>query len=58
MSSTHVLTIQEGENGDGYIVIPDDMLEELNWAIGDTLVWSFDPNNILTLRKTIDDPSN
>lgn len=49
--------VQEDENGDAYIVFPDEMIEELGWAVGDTLVWSIEDGRCI-LRKRQDDSSN
>lgn len=36
---TYILEVQEDENGDQYIVFPDEVTEELGWEEGDLLNW-------------------
>lgn len=36
---TYILEVQEDENGDQYIVFPDEVTEELGWEEGDILNW-------------------
>lgn len=52
-----VLTVEEGVDGELYIRLPDEVLEELGWSIDDTLEWSENDNNTFTLRKVNDDSS-
>lgn len=52
-----VLTVEEGVNGELYIRLPDEVLEELGWSIDDTLEWSENDNKSFTLRKVNNDSS-
>lgn len=36
---SYILEIQEDENGDSYIVLPEEVIEELGWEEGDILNW-------------------
>jgi len=36
---SYILEVQEDENGDQYIVLPDEVTEELGWEEGDVLNW-------------------
>jgi bifunctional DNA-binding transcriptional regulator/antitoxin component of YhaV-PrlF toxin-antitoxin module len=36
-----ILEVQEDENGDLFLVFPDELIEELGWEEGDVLDWSF-----------------
>ena len=36
---SYILEVQEDENGDQYITLPDEMIEELGWQEGDVLNW-------------------
>lgn len=36
---SYILEVQEDENGDQYIVLPDEVTEELCWEEGDVLNW-------------------
>ena len=31
---SYILEVQEDENGDAYIALPDEVVEELGWEIG------------------------
>lgn len=58
MTNNYTVTVEEDESGGLYIVFPDEMLKHLNWLEGDTLVWEFDEDDRLILRKRINDSSN
>ncbi len=49
--------VQEDVYGNAYIVFPDEMMRELEWAEGDTLTWSVEDSRLI-LRKRQDDSSN
>ena len=36
---SYILEVQEDENGDQYIVLPNEVTEELGWEEGDVLNW-------------------
>jgi len=36
---TYVVEVQEDENGDQFIVLPDEVIEDLGWQEGDILNW-------------------
>jgi bifunctional DNA-binding transcriptional regulator/antitoxin component of YhaV-PrlF toxin-antitoxin module len=36
---SYILEVQEDENGDQYLVLPDEVNEELGWEEGDILNW-------------------
>ncbi len=36
---SYILEVQEDENGDQYIVLPDEVIEDLGWQEGDVLNW-------------------
>lgn len=36
---TYVVEVQEDENGDQFIVLPDEVIEDLGWLEGDLLNW-------------------
>lgn len=37
---SYILEVQEDENGDQYIVFPEEITEELGWYEGDILEWN------------------
>ena len=36
---SYILEVQEDDNGDQYIVFPDEVIEDLGWQEGDVLNW-------------------
>jgi bifunctional DNA-binding transcriptional regulator/antitoxin component of YhaV-PrlF toxin-antitoxin module len=36
---TYILEVQEDDNGDPYITLPEEIMEELCWQEGDILNW-------------------
>jgi bifunctional DNA-binding transcriptional regulator/antitoxin component of YhaV-PrlF toxin-antitoxin module len=36
---SYILEVQEDANGDQYIVLPEEVIEELGWQEGDVLNW-------------------
>lgn len=44
---TYILEVQEDENGDQYIVFPEEVTEELGWEEGDILNWDVRGNGIV-----------
>jgi bifunctional DNA-binding transcriptional regulator/antitoxin component of YhaV-PrlF toxin-antitoxin module len=36
---SYIIEVQEDENGDVYITLPDEITEELCWQEGDVLNW-------------------
>lgn len=36
---SYVLEVQEDENGDQYIVFPEEIIEDFGWQEGDLLNW-------------------
>jgi len=36
---SYILEVQEDENGDQYIILPDEVAEDLGWQEGDILNW-------------------
>lgn len=52
------MTVQEDENGELYIELPDELMEEMGWDENTELVWTVTEDGTIGLRKRIDDPSN
>ena len=50
---SYILEIQENENGDQYITLPDEVVDELGWQEGDILNWDVKGNGII-LHKVND----
>jgi hypothetical protein len=51
-------TIQEDENGELYIELPQDLLDEMGWDYSTDLIWTVNDDGTIALRKRTDDPSN
>lgn len=50
----YTLEVQQDENGDCFIVLPDEMIEDLGWEEGDILDWQLKGNGFVLNR--INDP--
>lgn len=53
---TYVLDLQEDENGDVFIVFPEELMEGLDWHEGDLLNWDLRGNGIVLTK--VNDPSD
>jgi len=51
---SYILEVQEDENGDQYIALPDEVIEDLGWQEGDLLNWDVRSNGII-ISKVNDD---
>ena len=47
---SYILEVQEDENGDQYIVLPDEVIEDLGWQEGDVLNWDVRGNGIVITK--------
>ena len=52
------MIVKEDENGELYIELPDQLMEELGWDIDTELVWTVYDDGKIGLRKRLDDSSN
>ena len=52
------MIVKEDENGELYIDLPDELMEEMGWDIDTELVWTVADDGTIGRRKRIDDPSN
>lgn len=43
----YIIEVQETENGDLFIVLPDDIVETLGWQEGDVLDWRLKGESIV-----------
>jgi antitoxin component of MazEF toxin-antitoxin module len=48
---TTLLTVEQDQDGELYIILSDEMLEQLGWEMGDEINWSIGPNNQIMARK-------
>lgn len=49
--TTYTMKIQEDDDGELVLEFSPEMLTELGWSIGDTLVWTDNGDNTWTLRR-------
>ena len=47
----YTIPVSEDENGDMIITFPDELMEQMNWQIGDSLEWSDNEDGTWSLRK-------
>ena len=52
------MIVKEDENGELYIELPDELMEEMGWDENTELVWTVYDDGKIGLRKRTDDPSN
>lgn len=52
---SYILEVQEDENGDQYIVLPDEIIEDLGWQEGDVLNWDVKGDGIVISK--VHDPA-
>jgi bifunctional DNA-binding transcriptional regulator/antitoxin component of YhaV-PrlF toxin-antitoxin module len=44
---SYILEVQEDENGEPFITLPDELIDELGWLEGDLLDWDIRANGII-----------
>lgn len=47
---SYILEVEEDQNGDAFITLPDDLIEELGWQEGDILDWDIRGNGIILTK--------
>jgi hypothetical protein len=52
---SYVLEVQEDENGEQFIVLPEEVLEDLGWQEGDVLDWKVKGEGIIITK--LNDPA-
>lgn len=52
---TWVVNVEEDENGDAYIQLPEEVLQHANLKEGDTVIWTDNKDGSWTLQKKVDD---
>jgi len=48
------VTVEEDENGDLVLPLPNELLQELDWKIGDTLSWKEVPGGVSFILSKVD----
>ena len=46
----YIIEIQEADNGDLFIELPDDLIDTLGWRVGDVLDWRIKDEAIILSR--------
>jgi hypothetical protein len=52
---SYVLEVQEDENGEPFIILPEEVLEDLGWQEGDVLDWKVKGEGIILSK--LNDPT-
>lgn len=52
------LIVKQDDDGELYIELPPELLDQLGWSIGDDLVWIVEEDGKILLRKKTDDSSH
>jgi bifunctional DNA-binding transcriptional regulator/antitoxin component of YhaV-PrlF toxin-antitoxin module len=47
---SYILEVEEDENGENFITLPDELIEELGWQEGDVLDWDVRGNGIILTK--------
>jgi bifunctional DNA-binding transcriptional regulator/antitoxin component of YhaV-PrlF toxin-antitoxin module len=47
---SYILEVEEDENGESFITLPDELIEELGWQEGDVLDWDVRGNGIILTK--------
>ncbi|UNH61334.1 hypothetical protein SSZBM1_217 [Synechococcus phage S-SZBM1] len=51
MSKRFTLPVEENEHGDYYITLPEEVLDDLGWQLGDNVEWSEDIDGSIILKR-------
>ena len=51
MSKRYVLEVQEDEHGEVFVELPEELLEEAGWLVGDVLEYSEETDGSIRLEK-------
>lgn len=47
---SYILEIEEDQNGDQFVIFPDEIMEELGWVEGDILEWNMKGDGIVLTK--------
>lgn len=47
---SYILEVEEDENGESFLTLPDELIEELGWQEGDVLDWDVRGNGIILTK--------
>ena len=54
MNKTYTVTLLEGENDDVILPIPEELMLQLGWKDGDTMVWTDNKDGSFNMNKKIE----
>lgn len=52
------ILVKQDDDGELYIELPPELLDQLGWSIGDDLEWIVEEDGKILLRKRTDDSSH
>ena len=50
-NTNYTVTLEEGEDEECILPLPDSILDELDWQEGDVLEWVVNDDNTITIHK-------
>ena len=50
-NTSYTVTLEEGEDEECILPLPDHIIDALGWEDGDTLDWIINDDNTITIRK-------
>ena len=53
-NTNYTVTLEEGEDEECILPLPDEILDELDWQEGDVLEWIVNDDNTITIKKVND----
>ena len=53
-NTNYTVTLEEGEDDECILPLPDEILDELDWQEGDILEWIVNDDNTITIKKVDD----
>ena len=53
MSKRYVLEVEVDEHGECFLTLPDELLEEAQWDVGDTIEYSEDIDGSIIMKKVV-----
>lgn len=54
MNNQTELEVKCDSSGEPYLELPDDLLDRLNWKVGDDICWNIMPNGEIYIHKQKD----
>ena len=51
LNTSYTVTLEEGEDEECILPLPDEVLDHLDWQDGDMLDWIINDDNTITIKK-------